>query len=384
MLLAVVICCGHCGVACAQSADSASVEDAEFSLYDALSDEEWERVDQSVERALLWLARQQQRDGSFPSRLEGQPAVTGLCVIAFLSCGHQPGLGPYGERLNRAVDYVLSCQQPTGLLSARTPQRSHVHQGASHTATYNHAIAALMLTEVFGQVSGERAARIERAVKLALAETARQQREPRKSSAVDQGGWRYLHKPTYTSRPSDSDLSVTGWQLMFLRSAKNAQFDVDDKMVEASVAYVERCFDPRAGGFVYGQLGQDRYTNRGMNGVGALSLALGGKHRTKMAQAAGDWILQRPFTRYGQVTDASHDRFHYSAYYCSHAMAQLGGKYWETIFPMLARTLLANQSRDGSWLSETGEDSRYGPAYATALSVLALTPAYQLLPVYQR
>jgi hypothetical protein len=65
-------------------------------------------------------------------------------------------------------------------------------------------------------------------------------------------------------------------------------------------------------------------------------------------------------------------------------VAQLGGKHWESIFPQLASTLISGQSRNGSWSSESGEDGQYGPAYPTALSVLALTPAYQLLPVYQR
>jgi hypothetical protein len=46
--------------------------------------------------------------------------------------------------------------------------------------------------------------------------------------------------------------------------------------------------------------------------------------------------------------------------------------------------LLDAQSEDGSWLAESGEDSMYGSAYPTALSVLALTPADQLLPIYQR
>jgi hypothetical protein len=308
--------------------------------------------------------------------------VTALVVLAFLSSGHQPGLGPYGNQLNRAIDYVLSCQQPTGLFSKSTLPPRHVHQGASHTAVYNHAISGLMLTELFGQVTGERSARIEQAVNLALRETARQQQEPSKLNPVDVGGWRYPYR-VGSFTPSDSDLSVTAWQLMFLRSAKNAQFAVDDKMVEAAVAYVERTFDQSRGEFYYGLLGNDRATRRGMMGAGALSLALGGKHQTVMARRTGDWLLRRPFTAYGQTTHVE-DRFHYSAYYCSHAMAQLGGKYWEQIFPPLARILLDNQSRNGSWQSETGGDSMYGSAYPTALSVLALTPAYQLLPVYQR
>jgi hypothetical protein len=118
-------------------------------------------------------------------------------------------------------------------------------------------------------------------------------------------------------------------------------------------------------------------------GVGALSLALGGKHQTEMARRVGNWLLEHPFDSYGQTTERR-DRFHYSAYYCSNAMAQLGGDYWRQSFPTIAKTLLDHQSPDGSWNSESGEDRMYGSCYPTALSVLTLTPAYQLLPIYQR
>lgn len=366
----------------AQAIEAASPADTRFDLSDALSPAEWQRVDAALDRALAWMAAQQNPDGSFPTIPAGQPAITSLCTMAFLSCGHQPGAGQYGERLNRAIDFVLNCQQPSGLFSLDVPQTAHVDHGTSHTATYNHAIAGLMLSEAYGQVDRERSARIAEAVNKALRMTARIQVEPTKMNAVDKGGWRYLYRPG-PGTPSDSDLSVTGWHLMFLRSAKNAQFEVPDKMVEDGVRYAERCFDEKQGGFLYGLNGNDRYVSRGMMGVGALSLALGGKHDTIMARRVGDWLIEHPFDTYGRTFN-SKDRFHYSAYYCSNAMAQLGGRYWQSSFPILAKTLLDNQSPNGCWNSESGADSMYGSAYPTALSVLTLTPAYQLLPIYQR
>jgi Prenyltransferase and squalene oxidase repeat len=371
------------GEVLAQAVTTRAAADGRSDLSDALSAEEWKRVDAALERALAWLARNQNSDGSFPTLSQGQPAVTSLCTMAFLSCGHQPGSGQYGERLNRAIDFVLECQQPSGLFSFDQPQKGHVHQGASHTATYNHAISGLMLCEAYGQVDSVRSAKIAKAVDRALEMTARIQVEPSKANAVDKGGWRYLYRPgSFT--PSDSDLSVTGWHLMFLRSAKNAQFDVPDAMVADALKYVERCFDEKQGGFVYGLIGNDRHVSRGMMGVGALSLALGGKHQTVMARRVGDWLIAHPFDVYG-ATMQTEDRFHYSAYYCSHAMAQLGGEYWTRFFPVLAKTLVEAQSPDGSWATEIGRDDNiYGTAYPTALSVLTLTPAYQMLPIYQR
>src|SRR5881394_3006172 len=87
------------------------------SLMAALPPAKWQQVEKSVDRGLAWLASQQGADGSFPTLPQGQPAVTSFCVMAFLSRGHQPGVGPYGERLNRAIDFVLSCQLTNGLIS---------------------------------------------------------------------------------------------------------------------------------------------------------------------------------------------------------------------------------------------------------------------------
>ena len=80
------------------------------------------------------------------------------------------------------------------------------------------------------------------------------------------------------------------------------------------------------------------------------------------------------------------DQFFYSTYYCSQAMAQLGGRYWEQFFPPLAKVLMSSQRANGSWPLEVdgGGEAVFGNVYTTAMAVLSLTPPYQLLPVYQR
>ncbi|MCA9078585.1 MAG: hypothetical protein KDA93_26400 [Planctomycetaceae bacterium] len=61
----------------------------------------------------------------------------------------------------------------------------------------------------------------------------------------------------------------------------------------------------------------------------------------------------------------------------------MGGDYWSRFYPPLLKTLVDNQRPDSSW-TVGNKDSRYGNAYSTSLSVLALTPPYQILPIYQR
>jgi hypothetical protein len=352
-------------------------------LAEVLSPGQWKQLEGSVDRALAWIASRQEADGSFPTYPSGQPAVTSFCILAFLSRGHQPGLGPYGQQLNRAIDFVISCQMPDGLFSYQTPQAEFVRKQASHTAVYNHAIAGLMLGEVYGHVTGQRAKAVKKAIEKALQFTRDLQTRP-KDHPLDQGGWRYLWFKG--GDEPDSDLSVTAWQLMFLRSARNAEFAVPQAYVDEAVEFVKHCWNPNEGVFTYARTADGGYypTGRGMVGAGILSLSMAGQHQTPMARAAGNWLLAHPYRRFGEATGGN-DRYFYSSYYCSQAAMQLGGRYWEGIFPPLVDVLLSAQLPNGSWPVEAvSGDVMFGNVYTTSLAVLALTPPYQLLPVYQK
>jgi hypothetical protein len=344
-------------------------------LADAITPQAWTHVEQAIDRALAWLAKEQGSDGSFDAPDTAQPAATSLAIMAYLSKGHVPGEGPYGKHIEKGIDFVLRCQRGDGLL-ARAGSGSG---GSGKTANYNHAIAGLMLTEVYGMTDRARAAKLKPAILKALEFTRKVQAYP-KYSREDHGGWRYLHSDSY----AESDLSVTAWQLMFLRSARNAEFDVPKQHVDEAVAYVTRCWDDYEGVFYYRKSGGDARWSRGMVGAGILSLAMAGQHETRMAQKAGDWLLKYPFHRFGERV-GSGDRFFYSTYYCSQAMAQLGGRHWKQFFPNLVNVLVRSQQSSGEWPAEPyGSDRQFGNTYTTAMAVLSLTPPLQLLPVYQR
>jgi len=345
-----------------------------------LSPAKWQQVENAVDRALAWMASKQAADGSFATLPAGQPGVTSLATMAFLSRGHQPGLGPYGQRIGRAIDFVLSCQKANGLISLQKNDPRDEQETATYAAVYNHAISGLMLGEAYGQVTGQRAKAAKQAIERALKFSRELQLRPK--PLLEKGGWRY----TKVSDTGESDLSVTGWQLMFMRSAKNAEFEVPQAYADEAIAYVRRCWDERSGIFYYTtRKGSGAKFSRGMVGAGILSLSLAGQHQTPMARAAGDWLLAHPYRRFGELIGPS-DQFFYSTYYCSQAMAQLGGRYWEQFFPPLAEVLLSSQAANGSWPLEVdgGGEAVFGNVYTTAMAVLSLTPPYQLLPVYQR
>jgi hypothetical protein len=258
------------------------------------------------------------------------------------------------------------------------PQWIYGH--ASHTATYNHAIAGLMLGEVYGMTQSAQGTRVREAILKAVDLTCAEQAKP-KRSRMDLGGWRYLR--TNSTFQNDADLSVTSWHLMFLRSARNAEFDVPREVIDEGMAYVRRAFKMKLRAFTYCQAGRRMHSTRAIVGSGILSLSMGGEHQSAEAKAAGHWVLQHSFDRYNQV-EHGEERYHYSVYYCSQGMFQLGGEHWAKFYPPLLEVLLRNQRADGSWDAEAHRDRMFGNAYTTALVILSLTPPYQLLPIYQR
>ncbi|MEQ8837979.1 MAG: terpene cyclase/mutase family protein, partial [Lacipirellulaceae bacterium] len=252
----------------------------------------------------------------------------------------------------------------------------------SHTATYNHAIAGVMLSEAYGMNPERRDERLRSAIERAIART-RQLQTKRKPRPQDVGGWRYIRRST-EGADFESDLSVTAWHLMFYRSALNAGFEVRQEFAEEAVAYVRRCHVPlgdrnrRRGAFSYFAEGT-HMANHPMTGCGLLTLALGGAADDPLCQDAADWLLAHPSRRYDDL-----ERFSYAAYYSSQAMAQMGGHYWKEYYPSLAMGIVRGQQRDGSWLSQHDTTADFGPCYPTSMSILALTTGYQLLPIYQR
>ncbi len=348
--------------------------------HDILTPDQWIEVRASIDRALAWLASQQALDGSFPSRDIGQPAVTALCALAFLSAGHLPGEGPYGKQLNQAIEYVLSCRREGGIITLLAPDPQLLPYNAAHAAIYNHAIGGLLLSEAFGMTRWSRPEDMRTAVQGAV-QFVLERQALLKKRAADVGGWRY-------ARPwseSESDMSVTSWQLLFLRSARNAGFSVPSQSIDEAISYVQRCYDPRQKAFLYGLVGGDRHVTRAMTGAGILSLSLAGLHQSEIARNAGNWLLSRPFDVYLYSPGSSgEERYFYALFYCSQAMFQLGGQYWERFYPPAVQTLLSHQSVPGNWDAEVGGDSMFGNAYTTALTVLALSTPYQLLPICQR
>jgi hypothetical protein len=182
------------------------------------------------------------------------------------------------------------------------------------------------------------------------------------------GGWRY--------QPSsrDSDISVSGWQVMALRAAKSAGCSVPAEPIDRAVGYLKKCAVRDGGGFGY-QPGQG--PNNPRTGTGVLSLEICGEHLSREAVAGAEYLVGHP-------PKWNSEYFFYEAYYCPQAVFQVGDKYFQGYYPKLVSILLEHQEKDGSWLSADGNDRSGGRNYCTSMAVLALAVEYRYLPIYQR
>ncbi len=316
-------------------------------------------VTRAVDRGIEHLVRGQLPDGSWISPMGKNTGIVSLAVLALLAAGHEPGRGKNGANIDQALRFLLDHQRDGMILTADT----------SHGPMYEHGISTLLLGQVLGMVNEERPGyeKIHRVHRTAVNLILRAQNVSKDPSSS--GGWRY------TPASIDSDLSVTGWEILALRSAQDAGLAVPRNNIAQAIEYVKRCAHP-SGGFSYMPGGDP---NIARTGTGILALELSGDFQSPEARRGGEWLAKNPLKFQGPF-------FYYSVYYSSQAMYQLGGDLWERWRPLSEGILLENQRPDGSWPAPPNEthELQAGSAYTTSMAILSLTVEYKLLPIYQR
>ncbi len=314
--------------------------------------QEKDRLEKAIDRALVFLETMQDADGAWTSAKQKNPAVSSLAMMAFLSAGHVPGEGIHRKALDRGIRWVLQQQQPSGIFAT----------DGGHEM-YHHGICTLMLAEMSGMTDAKLAKEIrpklETAVKIIL-------QGQRTQASIYKGGWRYRVES------NDADLSITGWQILALRSARHLGCDVPADRLDLALQFLDKCRDFRSGAYTY--LPGGKITSA-CTATGILVTQLRGKENTPSRETlqAASYLMQH-------LPQPGQEHFYYATYYTAQAIFQLRKNYWQLYRPQLHRALLDTQQVNGSWLTSEPQ----GPTYATAMAVLALTVEYQLLPIYQR
>ncbi|HET6328252.1 MAG TPA: prenyltransferase/squalene oxidase repeat-containing protein [Planctomycetaceae bacterium] len=334
-----------------------------------------ETSERSVEASLRWLARMQSPKGNWDAKAFGagqvkidengvdrdyagrdaDSGVTALAVLAFLGAGYTHEEGKYADNVDRALRWLISQQKSDGNLGG----------DAGHFAmNYCHGIATYALAEAYGMQNDPTSNTMLREPLLRGVRYVLQNQNP-------DGGWRYL-------KGQKSDISMSGWHLMALKSAEIAGVNIPRSAKAEVVAFLKA----RSLGTYGGLAGyrEDLPPSASMTAEAMFCKQMLGMRRDNAAsREAADYLLARLPRR------ESFNEYYW--YYGTLAMYQFGGDGWNSWNAAIRDLLIAEQRTDGDYAGSwdpLGPWAQYGGRiYSTALSTLCLEVYYRFLPLYQ-
>jgi hypothetical protein len=333
-------------------------------------------TESAVEAALAWLARHQDADGSWQAaKWEGHkgtdPGVSGLAVLAFLGAGYTEKSGKYRDNVRRGTAWLISQQRDDGAIGTKYNEPWHGSFGG-----YDHPIGGLALAEAYGMAKNPE---VGKAAQKAIDYSINIHQAP-------YSGWRYRPK-------MKADVSVTGWYVMQLKSAKIAGLKVDGAAFQGALKFVDECTDK------YGAIGYQRPKGYpSTTGVGMVCKQFIGIPNSDHMLKLGAEFLRQELPAWdeknGKSTVGGAVTF-YHWYYGTLAMFQMGNPFWKQWNEALKKTLLPNQckggpldgsanDKDGSWDLLCRADKAGGRVYTTAVGALCLEVYYRYLPMYTR
>ncbi|HEX5447183.1 MAG TPA: prenyltransferase/squalene oxidase repeat-containing protein [Pirellulales bacterium] len=323
----------------------------------------------AVDHGLRWLQAHQSPNGSWHFDLKLSPcqglcgdsgtepsttAATGLALLAFLGHGETHLEGQYQDTVKRGLYYLTSQMHLTKQGGDLRDQGRMYAQG----------ISTIALCEAYAMTQ-------DRAL------------EPFAQHAIDYivnaqhkqgGGWRYM-----PGEPGDT--TVTGWQLMALKSGQMAYLRVPLDTLRNATRFLDSVqFD---------QGSRYKYQPRVKHGEETTNTAIGLLCRMYTGWLADNPALQRGV---GQLSGEGPSMLGpnadmYYNYYATQIMHQWGGEIWTRWNNRLRDFLVQTQSHEGhesgSWNFNGGQAARGGRLYNTAMAIMTLEVYYRHMPLYR-
>lgn len=203
------------------------------------------QTEEAVMRALRWLKKNQNKDGSWS---RSKVAMTGLGILTFLSHGEKPGeSAEFGETVRKALDFLINNLDANGRFKGVDGNE------------YGHLIACYALCEAYGMTLNPN---VKSAAERAMVRIVKGQHPT--------GGWTYKLDPGQTDGKYRDDTSYMGWCAQALKAAKLARLQVDglEKAIKLSIQGFKNNAHPD-GGFGYVGPGKG-----GLTSVGVLCMQL--------------------------------------------------------------------------------------------------------------
>ena len=340
-------------------------------------------TEKAVKAALEWLARHQLTEGAWSNRgLEkgsetrceasdpcsrpGRPhdmAHTGLALLAFQAGGHYHFNGAaHSATVKQGLDWLVSHQRPDGALVDAHPKDGHAQY-----FMYQHGIAAFALADACAAAVANQQSvdpRYLNALKRAVDFIERVQHAD--------GGWRYK-----LEKNEVSDMSVSGWPVLALKSAKEAGLEISPRVVTRA----QRLFEKR----LMNDRGRSRYddlkqVSEATTAVGMLGRQfLFGEPDAPVVHEAAEHLAD--FAELHKGLDEQNRPNYYTWYNGSLAMFMHGGKPWQRWNAVVRDKILSLQRQTGcergSWDPTDRWSDQGGRIYSTALAALSLEVYYR-------
>jgi hypothetical protein len=192
------------------------------------------------------------------------------------------------------------------------------------------------------------------------------------------GGWMYAYDK------SESDTSVSGWQMQALKAAQLTGLDLPgvSSSLDKALLNLRRVQGPQ-GGFGYRRQ-EDRYS---LSGVGVYCTYFWTHQKDKTIRDGLHYIMDQTAKQYPVNYDSERANL-YAWYYNTLACSTVGGSEWETWNRKFQDQIAKHQKLDGSWPpmkakiggGELQADlDEIGALYRTNLCILMLEVYYRYL-----
>jgi hypothetical protein len=354
-------------------------------------------TESAVTAALRWLARHQNGDGSWSAsgfshkcvngkcsgngEADYDAGVTSLSLLAFLGAGYSqlsrdeftdpavPGQTlSFGEVVKKSLQWLTLHQDPEGCVGER-----------GQKYMYNHAIAALALSEAYGMTAAP-----------ILHEPAQKAIDFLVAAQNPGKGWRY------SSKCGDNDTSVTGWAVMALKSAEISGLSFPATAFAGALnwlneateqnGYYRTGYNQAGTGKVYVPGKNEQFMDHpSMSAVAVMSRIFIQKKRDQTMTAVNHLVSDLPAWKGGQ-TD-----FYYW-YYASLALFQYDGPkgpFWAKWNEPMKNAIVPHQKtagagcENGSWDPSADRwGFEGGRVYAAAINCLTLEVYYRYAHVF--
>ena len=328
----------------------------------------------AVDAALVWFAAHQAVDGSWSTEMTDKPcngqcrhgtveigapkriAATGLALLCFLGAGHTHKQGDYRDVVYKAINYLTNAIKSSAPNARDFRPHGRFLDDKAQYEMYEHGIAVLAMCEAY-EMTGDSILRTPCEAGIDFIQ---------RSQHAD-GSWGY--------RPSSSgDLSIVGWQMMALKSARKIGLPIRAEVIHRMDKFLDSQQSDSGAYYGYRSTQREPCTTA----IGLMLRLYRGWSRTDPRILKG--------TKYIADLGPSIDGIYYN-YYATQLLFHMKYEKWSewnvTNRDYLVREQANEGHEKGSWYFGRSHFNQVGGRlYCTAMATLTLEVYYRFMPIY--